>query len=326
MRRIVGVGLLLACFALLSTLEGYAQNPKKDKKTTTVVDSSDLVGDEHVGVLKMVPGSDRLFNAELPMTKYVTVPGKKPTRIQARLLRDTSSGAARNYNKAVNNVARYNNDLVRHQTEMARAKNAGQRNSAQRRINTTMGQLNKAIAQLQRSAVAADAQLAREGIRMAAAMPTLKPIQVKQTVEFQAKEDVKVRTMILPEQFDDKGNRKEYTKEEKEALKGKDKTLPGYESSLERLEVGQKLRVVLEPAKNKSKSSDKSKPNDKDADKDPDKDKDPEKPNDKDKAKANDKDVDKDIDKDKDDSEKKRLVKMIVILEEAPANPKGKGK
>jgi len=312
MRRIVGMGLLLAAFVLMSSFEGFAQDPKKDKKNTMPVDSAKLDSGEFVGVLKTVPGSDRLFTMEVQTVKYVTVPGRKlPRSFSPRLLRGTGN-TARSYNNAVNNLVKLNQNIATAQAQMASARNPGQRASAQRKLASLNGQVNRAVMQLQRAAVAAEAQLLREGIRMAAALPTLRAVPTKQRVEFQATELVKVRTMLLPEQFDDKGNPKKYTKEEKEALKGKDKKLPGYEASLEKLEAGQKLRVVLVSVK---------KPNDKT--KDP--------GNNKDKAKDPDKDIDKDIDKDKnknkddEDDDKKKQVKTIIILEEAPANtPKGK--
>jgi len=191
------------------------------------------------------------------------------------------------------------------------------RNAAQKKVSTATTNLNRAVVQLANAAPAAQNELIVQGIAIQASMPGLRAVPDKKTVEFQHQEDVKVRTMILPEQFDDKGNLKEYTRAEKQALKGKDKKLPGYESSVEKLEAGQKLRVVLRTVK---------KPTEKDKDKEKGK----AKANDPDKEKAKANDPDKDIDKDKDadaDADKKKQVKLIVILEEAPDNaPKGKKK
>jgi hypothetical protein len=68
---------------------------------------------------------------------------------------------------------------------------------------------------------------------------------VTQEVNFQADANVKVRIKNLPEQFDEKGNIKKYTREELSALKGKDKELIGYESSVESLQPGQVVLVSL---------------------------------------------------------------------------------
>ncbi len=101
-------------------------------------------------------------------------------------------------------------------------------------------------------------------------MPRFRIDVVKQDVEFQTMEDAKVRTNVLPDQFDEKGNLKKYTRAELAELKGKDKNLEGYESSLEKLEAGQTVKVVLTAAKKKVNPADKDKPKDdqvKDADK-----------------------------------------------------------
>jgi hypothetical protein len=67
----------------------------------------------------------------------------------------------------------------------------------------------------------------------------------KVVVEFQMAENAKVRTMLLPETFDSKGNPKKYTPKELAELKGKDRTLPGYESSVEGLAAGQTVTLTL---------------------------------------------------------------------------------
>jgi hypothetical protein len=295
MRRLVGVGLLLAAFALLLTPGSYAQNAGKNGKGNQVaLDSSKLSAGEYVGMLKTVPGSDRLFNLEIQTVKYV--PTGKPIGRLPRL--NGNTGPVRNYNHSVNRIARLQNQIASAQNQMATAKTLKAAQTARNKINNLAAQLQGEVVKLQLAAVGVQAQLQAMGN---AALPGFKPMVNKQLVEFQDREDVKVRTMILPEQFDDKGNVKKYTKEEKEALKGKDKTLPGYESALEQLEVGQKLRVVLVEVKKKSTA----RPRDKD--KGPDKDAD--------------KDKDKDLDKDP-DAEKKMQVKMIVILEEAVTDTK----
>ena len=80
----------------------------------------------------------------------------------------------------------------------------------------------------------------------------------KQEIDFQASPKVKVRTLVLPEQFDDKGRPKKYTAKELAEFKGKDRGLVGYESSLDKLEPGMEVRITLRPAPAKAaKSKDK---------------------------------------------------------------------
>src|SRR5207244_4264746 len=86
---------------------------------------------------------------------------------------------------------------------------------------------------------------------------------------------VVLRKMFLETQYDDKGNIKEYTKEEKDKLRGKDTAKPGFDSKIEDLQTGQQVKVylktpkktkpVLEPDKaedkaDKDKAEDKTEP------------------------------------------------------------------
>ncbi len=287
-RRLVGLVLLLAALVLFAP-SGFAQKNKKNKAAAEPVDSAKLASGEYVGLLKSVPGSDRNFSLEVQTVRYVPT-GKNLNRLP-RL--NGNTGPIRTYNNSVSRISRLQNQLASAQTQLARAKNPKQQQSALVKVNNLAAQIQNEVVRLQLAAVAVQNQLAARGL---AALPGFKTQVSKQTIDFQAREDVKVRTMVLPEQFDDKGNVKKYTKEEKEALRGKDKSLPGYESALDKLEAGQKLRVVLAPL--------------------------PKKPAEKDKPKDADLDKDRDIDK---DAEKKMQVKLIVILEEATADTAPKG-
>lgn len=71
--------------------------------------------------------------------------------------------------------------------------------------------------------------------------------KTKITAEFQMQDKAKVRTMVLAESFDDKGNPIKLDAKKLSELKGKgaDRSLPGYESSPEELRVGQTVQVTL---------------------------------------------------------------------------------
>jgi hypothetical protein len=71
--------------------------------------------------------------------------------------------------------------------------------------------------------------------------------KTKITAEFQMQDKAKVRTMVLGESFDDKGNPIKLDAKKLSELKGKgaDRSLPGYESSPEELRVGQVVQVTL---------------------------------------------------------------------------------
>lgn len=82
----------------------------------------------------------------------------------------------------------------------------------------------------------------------------------KKVVEFQLTEKAKVRTHILPDAFDDKGERRKFTRKELDELRGKDRSLPGYECAVEGLASGQTVQLTLvsvpKPAAGKKKDED----------------------------------------------------------------------
>ncbi len=80
--------------------------------------------------------------------------------------------------------------------------------------------------------------------------------------EFKSSEKVLVRLQDLPNEFDDKGNPKKYTAEERKELKGPDPKQPGYAADFGKLKVGQTVRLTLvKPKVDKDANKD-----DKDAD------------------------------------------------------------
>jgi len=275
MGRLTGSSLLLlTVLIVLPSDELHAQKDKKKMDVADVksVDSAKLQSGEFVGTLKSTPGTDRNFVVTVETQKLVPT-GKNPPRI--------------NGNNSANRVIQLQNNMLRDQQQLLSARTPQQRMQYQQRLLRDQQQLQNAIVQLQ--------------LRASSLPPGYKVDTVKQDVEFQAAEAVKTRTMVLPEAFDDKGNPKKYKKEELDELKGKDKTAPGYESSLEKLEAGMKVRVVLGPAPAPAKKDVKDKEKEKDKD-----------------VKEN-----KDVDKDDVAADKRMQAKMIVVLEEAA--PTGKG-
>jgi len=282
MRRLVGATLLLAAFVLVPGIDVHAQKTKPGKvKELPNVDSSKLGAGEFTGTLKSVPGSDRLFNLEIEQRKLV------PTGLKTVKAPNPTGKSSPGYR-----ALQAQNKLAQLQKQYVSAKNPQQARNIANQIVTQNYQLQLAMNQMLVNA-------SKGGV-----VPTGYRIDTtRQTIEFQATEGVRVRTLVLPEQFDDKGNPKKLTGAELKTLRGKDAHLGGYESALEKLEVGQKVRVILSTVR---KPSTKSRP--KDGDKDADK--------------------DKDIDKDKDDAEKKMQVRTMIILTEAApvVAPPKKGK
>jgi hypothetical protein len=136
--------------------------------------------------------------------------------------------------------------------------------------------------------------------------------------ELELSDKVSIRKMFLETDYDDKGNVKVYSKEEKAELRGKDTTKPGYLAKIEDLQAGLYAKVYLkmpkktkppsEAVKSEAKADDPAKVADKDKDAD--------------KAKVVDK-ADQAADKAKNKDDKaaakdevvKPLITMIVILQ-----------
>jgi hypothetical protein len=88
-------------------------------------------------------------------------------------------------------------------------------------------------------------QLLRDAARMQVNQQNLFRIkEVKKDVEVLPADDLKVRTLNPPLQYDDKGYPKKYTKEELKELKG-DSKLPGYNADLDSVQQGQVVVAYL---------------------------------------------------------------------------------
>ncbi len=80
-------------------------------------------------------------------------------------------------------------------------------------------------------------------------------------LELSAADDMKVRTVLPPVEYDDKGKLKKLTAKELKALKGTDPSLPGFPADFDNLKPGQMVKVYLPKAK---KDTTRSKPKDRD--------------------------------------------------------------
>jgi hypothetical protein len=119
-------------------------------------------------------------------------------------------------------------------------------------------------------------------------------------------ETVAIRKMELEKVYDDKGNIKTYSKEEKVDLKGSDPTKPGYKAKMEDLQTNQYVKIYLRMPKKTKPYSESDKTEDKAVDKD--KDKNLDKDKDLDKADA---DLDKAKVADKTDAKTKTKVEVV---------------
>jgi hypothetical protein len=304
--RLIGATLLLALTAALVPTALNAQGKKG--KALPPLDSAKLQPGEFTGTVKTTTGSDRTFVATIESLNIVyTGKGLK---------------AYTGNNQAIKQLVKLQNQLVQAQNNYVKVTSGKRPKAAQ--VNQAANKVQQLSIQLQNQAMVVQLQLIAQAsaVTPEGLPPGYKLVKSVRDVEFQHTEAVKVRTMFLPEEFDDKGEVKKYSAAEKLKLKGKDKGLPGYESSIEKLEVGQKIKVKLvrrpkpKPApveKAEEKEPEKKVEKVKEKDKDKEKDEEP-----RPKGKAT-----------EDDGEKKLQVRLIIILEEGKggeSSPGEKGK
>ena len=173
---------------------------------TSSLDADKLAPGVFTGTVMSVPDSDRILSLNITYQKLQLKSGQ--------------------------NLNRSNQQLQRKYNHIMQLQNRLMHPSYRHNPFGTMQQLQNALVQFQVQSARAQANM-------------FHVVNAAQKVDFQAEENVKVRIKALPEQFDDKGNIKTYTKEELAELKGKDKNLPGYESSLDKLQNGQIVQVTL---------------------------------------------------------------------------------
>jgi hypothetical protein len=213
--------LACGCFLALPVLAA-------DKKAASnkPVDADNLPAGDFTGKLTSTPGTDGSFAVNVESDHVELKPG-----------------ANRSENQEVQQLLRDQQRVEKTQGKLARARNRGE---YQRLVRQLAGEMERLQAQ------SVKAQLKEDGDY------TVK--KDYKEVDFHAGDDVKVRTMILPVQFDDKGNPKQYSPDELKALKGKDKDLPGYEAKLSDLKVGDQVKVTLAPPKPDKKDGDNADP------------------------------------------------------------------
>jgi hypothetical protein len=218
--RPFGASLLLATFVLvLPSTEAYGQKKRNMNipgASGPALDSGTMAAGEYVGYIKTIPGTDRVFSIEIDSPQLVAAKGTK--------------GAQGN----VAQILKQQKQLLVAEEKLLSATTPQQRQQASIQVLKVQRHLTQSMAGMTG--------------RNAQVPPGYTVKMGKREIEFQASPKAKVRTMVLPEQLDDKGNPRKPTAKELDALKGKDKALVGYESSLDRVEVGQVVKLTLSPA------------------------------------------------------------------------------
>jgi hypothetical protein len=238
MRACAGIGFFLCLVGLIATAD--AAPPKgKPAQTTPKVDADILPPGHFIGTIASAPNSDRMFTLKITYPEVRLKPGARMPNLSHA------------HSQYMNNQYRQMMNLQRQEARIEHHRVHNLMQMQQMYMQMQMAQ-QRTVARLQQQQQQQELRLVQQEIRAIQSMYQVVP--VTRDVDFQADANVKVRTKILPEQFDEKGNIKRYTAEELSALKGKDKNLIGYESSVEALQPGQIVLVSLHSHK-KSHSS-----------------------------------------------------------------------
>lgn len=250
--RLVGFTGLLLALAVFSSTDAWAQKKKnKDKDTTDYPAATD---DDYKSIQKQKELPGKLVAAN---TGTITIRVEYPHYEPNPKYKPPKNAGANSPANQMNKIMQTYTDLQNQYNRAASATNPKQAAQAQQRIASDMAKLQTQYNQLA-------AQLAKTNTD-----PNNQPfIVVTNTKDFdlEIQDNCVYRRLNLPFEYDDTGNVKTYTKEEKDALRGDDKTKPGYTAKAEDLSAGQEIKLYLTPPKKKDK--------DKDADKDKEKDKD----------------------------------------------------
>jgi len=221
LRRLLGLSVLVLMVALVCPLPSSAQKGNKKAPPTPIadVDGGQLPPGEYVGKLLSTPLPNGSFMLQVEYKHMALKPNAK--------LPNQNSQATQQYQRDLQHIQRL-------QQQMHSARNPQQ--AAQH-----MHQLQQAMMQLQQHQITQ--QLKQQG----QTGNLFQVVTEKKTVDFHVGDEVTVRLLNLPPEYDDKGKLKPPPSpgsEEYKKLKGSNTKLPGFEAKPEDLKVGATVKVV----------------------------------------------------------------------------------
>jgi hypothetical protein len=232
MRHLLGPAILLS---LLLVVPARGAKPNPAAANLPAVSGDQLPSGVFTGTLVSVPDSSRMFTLKITYPTIQLKPGARMPRI--------------NSHPHVQNMARQYQQIAHMQSQMAHQMhhqmaihNMMQMQQAQHEMQM-MARMQQMQARAQQQMVQQEMRMVQQQVRAIQSMYQV--VQVSRNFDFQLEERAKVRLLELPPAFDDKGNLKKYTQAERRELKGKNTSLPGYESSVENLKTGQVVQITL---------------------------------------------------------------------------------
>jgi hypothetical protein len=212
---------------------------------------------EVVGRLAYVDSSTRKLALNIDY-QYPVANKNRNNRSYPRGYSRVNYGAVRGSASAAANLQREWLSLVRRQEQAMTIRNPAQRMQRLTQIAGEMERLQVQMMMTQARAVAnmeqAQMRVMMNQARTAAArqralQSSFKLAAGTKQFDLHATENIVVRRLNPPFEYDDKGYPKKYSKDELQALRGKDTSLPGYTARREDLQPGQMVKMYLVRAK-----------------------------------------------------------------------------
>lgn len=240
MWRMLALSLLSAL--LLSATAQAAKEKKKANapEPAAAIDADKLAPGDFSGKLMTAPGSNGSFTLEMTYQHLELNPNY---RLPAQ---------GSHHHQLHNTLLNDQRHIAQLQQQVSRARNSQTAAHA-------MQQLQQAMLRMQLQMTLA--QFRAQANQQQALANMFRVVNDKKTIEFHAGENMVVRNLNLPVEYNEKGVLKKFTPEEIKKLKGDKPNLIGYESKVEDLQVGQIVKVTLARKKAEAK-----KPEDKDKD------------------------------------------------------------
>jgi hypothetical protein len=239
MRTWIVIGLFLN-LVVLSTLGGAAPPKGNSPSSLPKIDADVLPPGHFIGTIVRTPNSNRIFTLKITYPEVRLKPGARMPNLSHA------------HSQYMNNQYRQMTNLQRQMGQMQHHHVHNMIQMQQMYMQMQMNQ-QRVLARLQQQQLQEELRLLQQEIKAIQNMYQVVP--VTREVDFQADANIKVRIKDLPQQFDEKGKIKKYSPQELSALKGKDKNLIGYESSLEALQPGQVVLVSLHSHKKPNSST-----------------------------------------------------------------------
>lgn len=243
MKRILCVSLLLSLALLPEAVEAQ----KKDKKPTS--DLPKATAQEYaqanqmreiVGKLSFADGNVKTISIKIEAQHYEANPNFKP---------QAGGFGGKNPQGGNNNLYQSYMRLMQEQQRAMQNRNPAQRQQA---LTKVQGEMRQLMAKWQQEEAKNYQNALKGGAKNPQQNNNNQPYTVVTTskeFDFEVQETAITRRMVLPVDYDDKGNLKQYSKEELAKLRGTDATKPGYTAKYEDLAVGQVVKLFLTPSK-----------------------------------------------------------------------------